>query len=63
MDNPSLLKIQEQMNKESVLSKIRQGGGRMPSFASTLKGQGEAIIAYLFENKSKSLSQSDDNLL
>ncbi|HEY9341980.1 MAG TPA: c-type cytochrome, partial [Hanamia sp.] len=63
VDNPSLLKIQERMNKESVLSKIRQGGGRMPSFASTLKGQGEAIIAYLFENKSKSLSQSDDNLL
>ena len=63
LENPSLIKIQERMNKEIILSKIRQGGGRMPSFAGIIKGQEEAILAYLFQNKSKSSSAFDDNLL
>lgn len=60
LENPSLLKIQERMNKESVLSKIRQGGGRMPSFANIIKGDEGAIIAYLFQDKNATTSEEDN---
>lgn len=60
LENPSLLKIQERMNKGSVLSKIRQGGGRMPSFANVIKGDEGAIIAYLFQNKNATTSEEDN---
>ena len=64
LQNPSLVKISERKNKESILNKIRHGGGRMPSFADILKErEEEAIIAYLDENKNKSASVTDDNLL
>lgn len=51
---PSLEGLQSRMNEEEVLSKIRTGAGRMPSFASIIAGKEEAIIAYLFEKKSRS---------
>lgn len=60
LENPSLLKIQERMNKESVLSKIRQGGGRMPSFANIIKGDEGAIIAYLFQDKNATTNEEDN---
>jgi len=64
LQNPSLVKISERKNKESILNKIRHGGGRMPSFADILKErEEEAIIAYLDKNKNKSASVTDDNLL
>lgn len=64
LQNPSLLKISERKNKESILDKIRHGGGRMPSFADILKKrEEEAIIAYLDDNKNKPASVTDDNLL
>ena len=48
------------MNTESVLSKIRQGGGRMPSFANIIKGNEEAIVAYLFQNKNATTDEEDN---
>lgn len=51
------------MTKDQVLNKIRQGGGKMPPFASIIKGHEEAIIAYLFENKQRKISQKESNLL
>ncbi len=57
---PSLVGIDKKMSKESVLEKIRHGGGKMPAFASVLKGQEEAIIAYLFQLKERrSRAESD----
>ncbi len=35
----------------------------MPPFANIIKGHEEAIIAYLFENKNKKLSQKESDLL
>jgi quinoprotein glucose dehydrogenase len=46
---PSLQGIEKKMTKEEALNKVLLGAGRMPSFASILKGKEEAIIAYLFE--------------
>lgn len=61
--NPSLLKIQKRMSRENVLSTIRRGSGRMPSFANILQGQEDALIAFLFQQKKEKTFQSDGNLL
>jgi quinoprotein glucose dehydrogenase len=60
---PSLVGLQNRMTKDQVLNKIRQGGGKMPPFGSIIKGHEEAIVAYLFENKNKKLSQKESDLL
>jgi quinoprotein glucose dehydrogenase len=59
LENPSLVAINKRMNTENVLAKIRQGGGRMPSFAHILKGNEEAIIAYLFQNRKFSIEEKN----
>lgn len=46
--NPALLNLENRMSKDDVLKKIESGAGRMPAFGSVLKGNEEAIIAYLF---------------
>lgn len=48
---PSLLGLQSKMNEEELLSKIRSGGGKMPSFASVIAGKEEAIISFLFDRE------------
>ncbi|SHG65848.1 quinoprotein glucose dehydrogenase [Chryseolinea serpens] len=48
---PSLRNISERLSQEAVLNKIKTGGGRMPAFASVVKGHEEEIIAFLFEIK------------
>lgn len=60
---PSLVNLDKRLNKEQVLNKIRQGGGKMPPFESIIKGHEEAIVAYLFQNKQKRLSQKEADLL
>jgi quinoprotein glucose dehydrogenase len=50
---PSLINLQNKMTAEVVLDKIRRGGGKMPAFASVIKGQEQGIIAFLFELKEK----------
>lgn len=61
--NPSLISIQERMNRQNVLSTIRHGSGRMPSFANIMKGQEDAIIAFLFQQKKARPFKSEGNLL
>jgi quinoprotein glucose dehydrogenase len=60
---PSLVNLDKRMSKDQVLNKIRQGGGKMPPFGSIIKGHEEAIIAYLFQNKQKKISQREADLL
>lgn len=48
---PGLLGLAERMPRAEVLKKIEQGAGRMPAFASVLKGNEDAIIAFLFERR------------
>ena len=49
--NPSLLAIETRLTKEDALSKIKRGGGKMPSFASVISGKEDAIISFLFDKE------------
>ena len=59
---PSLQNLKDKMTKEAALKKINEGSGRMPAFASMLKGNDEAIIAYLFEITGNRVSQKEADL-
>lgn len=63
--NPSLVGLKSRIDEEDVLAKIKQGGGKMPSFSSVItdKAKEEAILAYLFENESKGSHQQEKSLL
>lgn len=58
-DYPSLLGLEAQMDGKEILKKIADGIGKMPSFSSVLPGEEEAILAYLFEQKSKGFNRED----
>jgi len=59
---PSLTDLSGRMTKEVALAKIMQGSGRMPAFSTILKGNGDAIIAYLFELQQTRPSQKEADL-
>jgi quinoprotein glucose dehydrogenase len=59
---PSLQDLENKMTKEMALKKIKEGSGRMPAFANILKGNDEAIIAYLFEITGNRVSQKEADL-
>lgn len=46
---PSLIGLRNRMTREAALDKIKKGGGKMPAFASAVKGKEKAIIAFLFD--------------
>jgi len=47
---PSLTGIEKRMSREQVLNKIRQGGGKMPPFATVIQGKEAAVISFLFDD-------------
>ncbi|GAB3938859.1 outer membrane protein assembly factor BamB family protein [Larkinella terrae] len=51
---PSLIGLRNRMSREAALAKIKQGGGKMPAFASVVKGKEEGIIAFLFDREKDS---------
>ncbi|WP_229249172.1 outer membrane protein assembly factor BamB family protein [Dyadobacter sandarakinus] len=53
---PSLIGLRSRMTREAALDKIRKGGGKMPAFASVVKGKEKAIMAFLFEREQQSSS-------
>jgi quinoprotein glucose dehydrogenase len=59
---PSLVDLQKRMTKDEVLNKIKGGSGRMPGFSGVLKGQEEAIIAFLFQTEDKKSRQKENDL-
>lgn len=59
---PSLTDLGTRMNKETALTRIMQGSGRMPAFSSLLKGKEEAIIAYLYDLQHARPSQKEADL-
>ena len=59
---PSLLDLDKRFNKEDVLNKIKEGGGKMPPFAGMLKGHEDAIIAYLFNIRDGEADQKEADL-
>ncbi|SHM85090.1 quinoprotein glucose dehydrogenase [Cyclobacterium lianum] len=63
--NPSLVALKGRMSREDVLTKIKQGAGKMPGFSSVIsdKAKEEAILAYLFENQTKERPGRETSLL
>ena len=59
---PSLVDLKKRMSETEALTKIRQGSGKMPSFAAILKGHEEGIIDYLFEKTDRRLVQTERDL-
>ena len=59
---PSLVDLKNRMSENDVLSIIRNGSGKMPSFAAVVKGHEEGILAYLFEKTDKHLLRSGREL-
>ncbi|MGM9508263.1 outer membrane protein assembly factor BamB family protein [Larkinella sp. GY13] len=51
---PSLTGLRNRMTREAALAKIKQGGGKMPAFASIIKGKEQGIIAFLFDREKNS---------
>ncbi|WP_254412448.1 outer membrane protein assembly factor BamB family protein [Dyadobacter diqingensis] len=52
---PSLIGLKNRMTREAALDKIKKGGGKMPAFASVVKGKEKGIIAFLYEREQNSL--------
>jgi quinoprotein glucose dehydrogenase len=52
---PSLISLRTRMTREVALDKIKKGGGKMPAFASVIKGKEKGIIAFLYEKEQNSL--------
>ena len=59
---PSLVDLKKRMTEDQVLSKIREGGGKMPPFAGIIKGHEEGVINYLFEKTDRHLLQKQMDL-
>jgi quinoprotein glucose dehydrogenase len=59
---PSLTDLKKRMSEARALNKIKEGGGKMPSFAAIVKGHEEGIINYLFEKTDKRLLRSEKDL-
>jgi quinoprotein glucose dehydrogenase len=57
---PSLLNLEKRMKREDALEQIKYGSGKMPPFESVIKGNEDAIIAYLFQLKDKSATNKLD---
>lgn len=51
---PSLVGLKNRMTREAALDKIKKGGGKMPAFASVVKGKEKGIIAFLYEREQNS---------
>ncbi|GGB85853.1 outer membrane protein assembly factor BamB family protein [Dyadobacter sediminis] len=51
---PSLISLKNRMTREAALDKIKKGGGKMPAFASVVKGKEKGIIAFLYEKEKDS---------
>jgi quinoprotein glucose dehydrogenase len=61
-DYPSLVGLEINMERKEVLSKIKQGGGKMPGFASVVSGKEDAIIAYLFGQEDKEFAREEASI-
>ena len=51
---PSLIGLRNRMTREAALDKIKKGGGKMPAFATPIRGKEKGIIAFLYEREQNS---------
>lgn len=59
---PSLIGIEKRMSHEQIVNKIRQGGGKMPSFAGVLQGKETALAAFLLSADDRKFRLEESNL-
>jgi quinoprotein glucose dehydrogenase len=59
---PSLIDLNKRMSEADALKKIKEGSGRMPSFAGLLDRHQDGIIAYLFDKTDERLRQNERDL-
>ncbi len=59
---PSLVDLKKRMSETAALSRIKDGSGKMPSFASIVKGHEAGIIDYLFDKTDKHTMQVESGL-
>lgn len=61
---PSLIGLEQRKTKQQVIERIRQGGGKMPAFATAIKGkQEENLAAYLLSGSDRKLLHEESDLL
>lgn len=51
---PSLIGLRSRLTREAALDKIKKGGGKMPAFASAIKGKEKGMIAFLYDRPQNS---------
>jgi quinoprotein glucose dehydrogenase len=59
---PSLVDLKKRMSEAETLIKIKQGSGKMPSFAAMISGHEDGIINYLFNKTDRSVLQRQRDL-
>jgi len=59
---PSLIDLKKRMSETATINKIKEGSGKMPSFAVMIKGHEDAIIDYLFDKTDRSLLHRERDL-
>ncbi|HLZ90059.1 MAG TPA: PQQ-binding-like beta-propeller repeat protein, partial [Puia sp.] len=60
---PSLIGLEKRRTRQQVIDKIRQGGGKMPPFAATIKGKEEALATYLLSANDRKLIHQESDLM
>lgn len=56
---PSLVSLKDRLTENQALTRIREGGGKMPPFKDILKGKEKALVDFLFGRESKERTQKD----
>jgi quinoprotein glucose dehydrogenase len=56
---PSLVSIKERLTENQVLTRIREGAGKMPPFKHILQGKEKAIVDFLFERNQRTQKDYD----
>src|SRR6185503_4465028 len=60
---PSLIGLEKRLTPHQVIGKIRQGGGKMPSFEGMIRGKEKAILTFLFSGDDRKIIQQESDLL
>ena len=56
---PALLNVSSRLSKEQVSSILKNGKGQMPAFPNISDGDKEALIAFLFDEKEKTMVKKE----
>jgi len=54
---PSLINLKDRLTKEAIIAKVNQGGAKMPAYAGIIKGNEEAIAAFLRDDQNTTITR------